>query len=61
MYNGDMDKDKFDNAIWNLYMLEVRLRNSGNPVQADEVMNIRIQLKESVKDKKKENDSTSQP
>jgi hypothetical protein len=43
-----MDKEKFDEAIWDLFMMETMHRTNGNPIQADRVKNIRVKLKEAV-------------
>lgn len=44
----EFDIDKFREAIWEMYMLEVLYRAKGNPVEADRLMNTRVKLKESV-------------
>lgn len=43
-----MDKEKFDEAIWDLFMMETMHRTNGNPIQADRVKNIRVKLKEAA-------------
>lgn len=44
----EFDIDKFREAIWEMYMLEILYRARGNPIEADRLMNTRIKLKESV-------------
>lgn len=43
-----MDKEKFDDAIWDLFMMETMHRTNGDPIQADRVKNIRVKLKEAA-------------
>jgi len=43
-----MDKEKFDEEIWDLFMMETMHRTNGNPIQADRVKNIRVKLKEAI-------------